>query len=158
MTRANPSPNALPGTLPTTAMIFAAGLGLRMRPLTDAVPKPLLPLAGRPILDHILDRVAAAGIKTAVVNTHHLSDQIAAFCARRAAPRILLSHEAELLETGGGVAKALPLLGPGPFYVINGGVLWLDGARDTLVRMADTWRDEDMDALLLLRWVDAGRT
>jgi MurNAc alpha-1-phosphate uridylyltransferase len=150
MTRSNASPTAVPGTVPTTAMIFAAGLGLRMRPLTDTVPKPLLALAGRPILDHILDRVAAAGIETAVVNIHHLADQVAAFCARRAAPRIALSHEAELLETGGGVAKALPLLGPGPFYVINGDVLWLDGARDTLVRMADAWRDEDMDALLLL--------
>jgi MurNAc alpha-1-phosphate uridylyltransferase len=136
-------------------MIFAAGLGLRMRPLTDKVPKPLLALAGRPILDHILDRVAASGITTAVVNTHHLADQVAAFCARRATPRILVSHEPELLETGGGVAKALPLLGPGPFYVINGDVLWLDGARDTLVRMADAWRDEDMEALLLLQSVVA---
>ena len=89
----------------------AAGPGLRIHAPEGAGPRPLLPPGGRPTLVHTLTPVAAAGIKTAVVNTHHLSDQIAAFCARRAAPRILLSHEAELLETGGGVAKALPLLG-----------------------------------------------
>lgn len=135
---------------PRTAMIFAAGLGLRMRPLTDKTPKPLLPVAGRPVLDHILDRVATAGVDTAVVNTHHLAAQVEAFCEGRTTPRIVISRETELLETGGGVAKALPLLGTGPFYVINGDVLWMNGTRDALVRMADAWRDEDMDALLLL--------
>ena len=132
------------------AMVFAAGLGTRMRPLTDNLPKPLLEVAGRTILERILDRLEKAGVEEAVVNTHYFADQVEAKLARRRRPKILLSHEDDLLETGGGVAKALPLLGPGPFYVVNGDVLWSDGARDTLLRLAQSWKDSEMDVLLLV--------
>jgi MurNAc alpha-1-phosphate uridylyltransferase len=135
---------------PTHAMIFAAGLGLRMRPLTDRQPKPLLKIAGRTILDRILDSCEAAGVATAVVNTHYLAEQVEAHLAKRKKPAVVISREDELLETGGGVVKALPKLGPDPFYVINGDVLWSDGARDTLLRLASNWDDPAMDALLLL--------
>jgi len=135
---------------PDHAMIFAAGRGTRLRPITDTLPKPLVEVAGKPILDRILDRCEAAGVATIVVNTHYLADQVAAHVAKRKKPRIVISREDELLETGGGVVKALPKLGRGPFYVINGDVLWSDGARDTLVRLARNWTDSDMDALLLV--------
>ena len=132
------------------AMVFAAGLGTRMRPLTDNLPKPLLEVAGRTILERILDRLEKAGVEEAVVNTHYFADQVEAKLARRRRPKILLSHEDDLLETGGGVAKALPLLGPGPFYVVNGDVVWSDGARDTLLRLAQSWKKPEMDVLLLI--------
>jgi len=132
------------------AMVFAAGLGTRMRPLTDNLPKPLLEVAGRTILERILDGLEKAGVEEAVVNTHYFADQIEAKLARRRCPKILRSHEDDLLETGGGIAKALPLLGPGPFYVVNGDVLWSDGARDTLLRLAQSWKDSEMDVLLLV--------
>jgi MurNAc alpha-1-phosphate uridylyltransferase len=135
---------------PRHAMIFAAGFGLRLRPLTDKIPKPLIEVAGCTILDRILDRCQAAGAVKAVVNTHHLAEKVAAHLARRRDPEIVLSHEDALLETGGGVRQALPLLGPDPFYVINGDVLWTDGPGDTLRRLADNWDGASMDALLLL--------
>lgn len=139
---------------PARAMVLAAGLGLRMRPLTDTLPKPLVLVAGRTLLDRALDRLAAAGVGTVVVNTHHLPEQVERHLAGRKAPRILLSHEPVLLETGGGVTQALPLLAPGPFYVINSDALWLDGTADTLRRLAATWRAETMDALLLVQPLD----
>lgn len=142
---------------PKRAMIFAAGRGTRLRPLTDKLAKPLVEVAGRTILDRILDRCASAGVEQAVVNTHYLADQVAAHVAKRKKPAIVISREDELLETGGGVVKALPMLGPDPFYVINGDVLWSDGARDTLLRLARNWADEDMDALLLLHPVVGAR-
>lgn len=132
------------------AMVFAAGLGKRMRPVTNSTPKPLIKVAGRPIIDWILDRCEAAGVAEAVVNTHYFAEKVEAQVKKRAEPRILISHEDELLETGGGVVKALSLLGPDPFYVINGDVLWRDGARDTLIRLAHNWTDAEMDALLLV--------
>lgn len=136
---------------PSRAMVLAAGLGVRMRPLTEHVPKPLISVAGRTLLDWVLDRCEAAGIDTVVVNTHHFADQIERHLAARRRPRIVLAHEPELLETGGGVAKALPRLLPGPFYVINSDALWLDGSRDTLLRMTEVWDDARMEALLLLQ-------
>lgn len=137
-------------TAPLRAMVLAAGLGTRMRPLTERIPKPLVPIAGRTLIDRALDRLASAGVATVVVNTHHLAPLIEHHLAARQTPHIILSHEPLLLETGGGIAKALPLLAPGPFYVINSDALWLDGEGDTLLRLAAGWDEERMDALLLL--------
>ena len=142
-------------SVPARAMVLAAGLGLRMRPLTERLPKPLVPIAGRTLLDRALDRLAAAGVETAVVNTHHLASLIAQHLAARRKPQIVISHESDLLETGGGVAKALPLLGHDPFYVVNSDALWLDGARETLQRLAEAWDARRMDALLLAAPRDA---
>lgn len=136
--------------IPKTAMVFAAGLGKRLRPLTDTTPKPLLKVAGHTILDRALDRLVAADVVKAVVNTHYLSDQVAAQLAQRDKPEIVVSFEPALLETGGGVRNALPLLGPDPFYVVNGDVVWLDGARDTLIRLARDFDERAMDGLLLV--------
>lgn len=135
---------------PTRAMVLAAGLGLRMRPITEHTPKPLVEVAGRTMLDRALDHLAEVGISQVVVNTHWLADRIRAHLAGR--PGITLSHEDELLETGGGVAKALPLLGEDPFYVVNSDIIWTDGgARPALARLADAWDDGRMDALLLMQ-------
>jgi MurNAc alpha-1-phosphate uridylyltransferase len=131
-------------------MVLAAGFGERMRPITERIPKPLVPVAGRTLLDRALDRLEAAGVETVVVNTHHLAPVLERHLAARPRPRTVLSHEPLLLETGGGVANALPLLGPGPFYVINGDALWLDGEGDSLVRLADAWDESRMAALLLV--------
>lgn len=134
----------------THGMVLAAGLGLRMRPLTETTPKPLLTLEGRPLLDRALDGFAAAGIGQAVVNAHWLADQVAAAIAGRAAPRCVLQREAVLLETGGGVLRALPQLGAGPFVVANGDSVWLDGPTPALIRLAAAFDPERMDGLLLL--------
>ena len=131
-------------------MVLAAGLGLRMRPLTATTAKPLLLLHGRSLLDRALDRLAAAGIGQAVVNAHWHADQVAAAVAGRGEPRILLQREGGLLETGGGVARALPHLGPGPFVVANGDSVWLDGPRPALARLAAAFDPAEMDGLLLL--------
>lgn len=134
----------------THGMVLAAGLGLRMRPLTRTTPKPLLTLHGRSLLDHALDRFGAAGIGRAVVNAHWLADQVAAAVAARGAPDCVLQHEATLLETGGGVLRALPELGPGPFAVANGDSVWLDGPTPALARLAAAFDPSRMDGLLLL--------
>jgi MurNAc alpha-1-phosphate uridylyltransferase len=138
--------------VPQTAMILAAGLGKRMRPLTATRPKPLVVVAGRTLLDRALDRVAAAGIGTAVVNAHYFADQIeAAVAARREGQAIRVSDErAQLLETGGGVAAALPLIDADPFFVVNADNMWIDGSADTLRLLAQRWDAGEMDALLLL--------
>lgn len=134
-----------------TAMVLAAGLGKRMRPLTDNLPKPLIAVAGRPLIDHTLDHLVAAGVDRAVVNLHWQGDKLSAYLTSRAKPKIVYSDETEqLLETGGGVAKALPQLGSGPFYVLNSDVVWRDAQEDSLLRLAASWRDDDMDALLLV--------
>lgn len=135
-------------TAPTHAMVLAAGLGLRMRPITETLPKPLVAVAGRTMLDRALDHLAAARVGQLVVNTHWLADKVAAHLAGR--PGITLSHEEVLLETGGGVAKALPHLGAAPFYVVNSDIIWTDGAIPALKRLADAWDDGRMDGLLLL--------
>ncbi|MDP6882690.1 MAG: nucleotidyltransferase family protein [Rhodospirillales bacterium] len=131
-------------------MVLAAGLGLRLRPITETLPKPLVEVGGRALLDRILDRLVEAGVEKVTVNLHHLGSAIEAHLAPRLKPPIEFSPEAELLETGGGVAKALPRLGEGPFWVTNGDVLWLDGPKPALRRLAGAWDDARMDALLLL--------
>lgn len=135
----------------TTAMVLAAGFGKRMRPLTLTCPKPLATICGRPLIDHVLDRLAAVGVRSAVVNTHHLGDQIAAHLSPRVRPNIVLSPEAEILETGGGLVNALKLLGPDPIYVVNADTYWLDGLISALERLARHWDDQAYDALLLLQ-------
>ncbi len=130
-------------------MILAAGLGTRMRPLTDTCPKPLLPLGGRPMIDLTLDHAVAAGVRRAVVNLHYLGGMIRDHLARRAAPEILFSDEQpEILDTGGGIARALPLLGAAPFYTINSDAVWVGS--NPLKALAAAWNPERMDALLLL--------
>jgi MurNAc alpha-1-phosphate uridylyltransferase len=132
-------------------MVLAAGLGLRMRPLTDHLPKPLVRVAGRPLLDHVLDKLAAAGVTEAVVNVHYLPDQIIDHVAPRTRPRVIISDEREhVLGTGGGVIKALPLLGPEPFFHVNSDTLWIDGVQPNLGRLADAFDPTRMDILLLM--------
>jgi len=144
-------------------MVLAAGFGLRMRPLTLTTPKPLIPVAGRSMLDRALDHFAAAGVETAVINAHYLGQRIAMHIAMRMSQGrdklgILLSPEDAILDTGGGVAQALSNLAPGPFpgpfYVANGDILWRDGATSTLQRLAEAWDDGAMDALLLVHDTD----
>lgn len=136
--------------IPKRAMVLAAGLGTRMKMLTENLPKPLVEVSGRAMLDTILDRVEAAGIKEVVINLHYLGEQIVTHLEERASPKVIYSREEELLETGGGVKKALPLLGEDPFFVTNGDVCWLDGYSSALDRLADHWDEGKMDGLLLL--------
>jgi len=131
-------------------MVLAAGLGERMRPLTNNTPKPLLKVAGRSLLDHALDRMEAVEVSQAAVNTFYLADMIEDHLDKRPSPKIAISREEERLETGGGIQQALPLLGDGPFYAVNGDAFWLNGPTDALNRMAEIWDDQTMDALLLL--------
>ena len=132
-----------------TAMVLAAGFGTRMRPLTEHCPKPLIEVAGRTMLDRALDRASAAGVRRAVVNLHYLGDMIRAHLAARQTPEIVFSEEMpEILETGGGIAQALPLLGDAPFYAINSDAVWAGG--NPLSALADAWNPGRMDGLLLL--------
>lgn len=133
---------------PEAAMVLAAGLGTRMRPLTEGCPKPLLPLGGRPMIDLVLDHAAAAGVRRAVVNLHYLGDMVRTHLAGRRAPEVLFSEELpEILDTGGGVARALPLLGEAPFHVANSDSVWL--GPNPLEELARAWEPARMDALLL---------
>ena len=135
----------------TRAMVLAAGLGTRMRPLTDDTAKPLLTLGGRALLDHALDRLDAAGVEQAVVNTHWQAASVAAhLAARTRGPATTLRHETDLLDTGGSVRAALPDLGPDPFLVVNGDIFWLDGPSSALGRLAASWDAAAADAVLLL--------
>jgi MurNAc alpha-1-phosphate uridylyltransferase len=137
-------------------MVLAAGLGLRMRPLTERLPKPLVPVAGKALIDRLLDRLDAAGIETAVVNVHYKADQLERHLAGRRRPRIVISDErAELLETGGGIKKALPHLGREAFLVCNSDSLTAGGASDSLRRLFEAWDGERMDGLLLLSAISA---
>jgi len=132
-------------------MVLAAGLGTRMRPLTDQIPKPLVPVAGKPLIDHVLDRLADAGVARAVVNVHYMAEQIEQHLAYRTRPQIVISDERGLLlGTGGGVARALPQLGHAPFFHINSDTIWIDGVQPNLARLAETFEPDTMDALLLL--------
>lgn len=140
---------------PTTAFVLAAGLGTRMRPLTDLTPKPLVRLGGRALLDHVLDRLAEAGVRRAVVNVHHLAGQIedhlAARSARGAPPAITISDERDrLLDTGGGIVRARPLLGVEPFVIHNSDTVWREDRVSNLARLFAAWDGARMDALLLL--------
>jgi len=136
---------------PRTAMVLAAGFGERMRPLTDRMPKPLVPVAGRPLIDHVLDRLAAAGIERAVVNVHYLADQIERHLKSRTIPAIVISDERDkLLDTGGGVVKALGAIGNEPFVHVNSDTIWIDGVKPNLEKLAEAFDPALMDALLLL--------
>ena len=138
--------------VPQTAMVLAAGLGTRLRPLTLTVPKCLVKVGGKPLIDHTLDKLAIAGVARAVVNLHHLPDPVRAHLAGRASPAITFSDETDrLLETGGGLVRALPLLGDAPFLSVNADILWRDFNGNALHRLARHWTDETMDALLLLQ-------
>jgi N-acetyl-alpha-D-muramate 1-phosphate uridylyltransferase len=136
---------------PDKAMVLAAGLGLRMRPLTERMPKPLVSVAGRTLLDHVLDKLGNAGVTEAIVNVHYLPDQIIDHVARRKRPRVTISDERTLvLGTGGGLVKALPLLGNEPFFLVNADTLWIDGVRPNLARLAEAFDPSRMDILLLM--------
>ncbi len=137
--------------MPKSAMVLAAGLGTRMRPYNGHIPKPLVAVGGKCLIDYGLDRLADAGVERAVVNVHHLAEVIERHVAVRQKPRIVISDErGELLGTGGGIAKALPLLGDAPFFLVNSDTLWLDGVKPNVARLAENFDPRSMDALLLL--------
>ena len=138
--------------VPKTAMVMAAGLGKRMRPLTATRPKPLIEVAGRPLLDHVLERLRVSGVENVVVNVHYLPGSIEAHLgARSNGLNVTISDERELLlETGGGMVKAAPIIDADPFLVVNSDNLWVDGPADTLKLLASHWNGAKMDALLLL--------
>lgn len=137
---------------PEKAMILAAGIGKRMRPITATTPKPLIEVNGQALIDHGLDRLAAAGVKSCVVNVHYLADLVEVHVRRRRDMEILISDERdELLETGGGIKKALPLLGEEPFFQLNADTsYWIEGVKPNLEHMIDAWDDSRMDVLLLI--------
>lgn len=138
-------------TILKTAMVLAAGLGKRMRPITDTIPKPLVKIAGKTLLDWGLDGLAAVGVETAIVNVHYLPDQIVAHVADRTRPRIVISNERDgLLDSAGGIVKALPLIGSEPFYVVNADTFWIDAGEANLTRLALAWDAARMDILLML--------
>jgi len=138
-------------SFPKTAMVMAAGYGKRLRPLTDTVPKPMVKVLGRPMIDVVLNRLVAAGVERVVINLHHLGEVIRDHLKTRKDLEILYSEEPEILETGGGTKKALPLLGPDPFFTVNAKIIWLNGREDALHRLANAWDDSRMDSLLLLQ-------
>ena len=138
-------------------MVLAAGFGMRMRPLTLTKPKPLQEIGGRTMLDLALDKLAAFGIKRAVVNTHYLGEQIAAHLGKRNDMEIIISHESELLDTGGGIKNVLPHFEGKPFFALNADLPWIDGAEPSLTKMAKYWDSEKMDALLLLMKTNKAR-
>jgi N-acetyl-alpha-D-muramate 1-phosphate uridylyltransferase len=136
---------------PRRAMVLAAGLGTRMRPYNGQVPKPLVKVGGKALIDYALDRLAEQGVERAVVNVHHLADQIETHLASRRRPNIVISDErSELLGTAGGVIKALPELGDAPFFHVNSDTIWIDGVKSNLGRLAAAFDPEQMHALLLL--------
>jgi N-acetyl-alpha-D-muramate 1-phosphate uridylyltransferase len=140
-----------PFPMPHAAMVLAAGLGERMRPLTNGVPKPLVKVAGKALIDYVLDRLAEAGVDAAIVNVHYLADAVERHVRGRRHPHIIISDERSLLlGTGGGVVKALPELGAAPFYHVNSDSIWLDGAESNLRRLAAAFDPARMDALLML--------
>jgi MurNAc alpha-1-phosphate uridylyltransferase len=136
---------------PTSAMVLAAGLGTRMRPFDGSLPKPLVQVGGKALLDYVLDRLIAQKVERAIVNVHYRAEQIEQHLASRARPRIFISDERnELLGTGGGVIHALPILGEAPFFHVNSDTIWIDGDKPNLARLADAFDPVRMDALLLL--------
>jgi MurNAc alpha-1-phosphate uridylyltransferase len=136
---------------PEAAMVLAGGLGKRMLPLTKDIPKPMVRLKGRTLIDHVLDRIAAAGVKKAVVNVHYCADKLEAHVKQRQRPQILISDERPLLlETGGGVTHALPLLGTEPFLIHNSDSVWIEGVGSNLERLFSVWDPDTMDSLMLL--------
>ncbi len=141
--------------IPRSAMVLAAGLGKRMRPITDRMPKPLVPVAGKALLDWGLDSLAAAGVGKAVINVHYLPDQIIEHVATRSTPRIVISDEREhLLDSAGGIVRSLEDLGDEPFYILNADTFWIDTAEDNLQRLALAWRPGEMDILIMIASLD----
>jgi N-acetyl-alpha-D-muramate 1-phosphate uridylyltransferase len=137
--------------VPKTAMVFAAGLGTRMRPITETLPKPLVEVHGRTLIDYCLDRLAENGVERAIVNVHWLADQIEAHLAKRKAPKIIISDErSTLLDQGGGIKRALPLIGDDPFLICNTDAFWIEGPRSNIARLARSFDPETMDILLLV--------
>jgi N-acetyl-alpha-D-muramate 1-phosphate uridylyltransferase len=137
--------------MPNRAIVLAAGLGTRMRPYNGHIPKPLVEIGGKSLIDYSLDRLADAGVESVVVNVHHLADILERHLAPRQRPQIMISDErGELLGTGGGIAKALPKLGEAPFFLVNSDTVWLDGVKPNFRRMADAFDQHTMDVLLLL--------
>jgi N-acetyl-alpha-D-muramate 1-phosphate uridylyltransferase len=135
---------------PQSAMVLAAGLGTRMRPITDTIPKPLVKVAGKALIDYILDACRGAGVRRAVVNVHYLADLMEAHLAGIASPEIVISDERTgILDSGGGVLKAMPHLGTDPFFILNADAVWIDGPKSNLRRLAGAWDPETMDVLLL---------
>jgi MurNAc alpha-1-phosphate uridylyltransferase len=140
--------------MPKIAMVMAAGFGTRMRPLTLKIPKPLVEVSGKALIDHTLDFLAASGIEEAVVNSHYLAHLLEEHLQnRKTPPRIIISREETLLETGGGIKKSLSLLGDSPFFSLNSDVICINGKQPILHRLWDAWNDGRMDALLLLHKV-----
>jgi MurNAc alpha-1-phosphate uridylyltransferase len=137
--------------MPNRAIVLAAGLGTRMRPYNGHIPKPLVEIGGKSLIDYSLDRLADAGVQRVVVNVHHLADALERHLASRQRPQIVISDErAALLGTGGGIAKALPQLGAEPFFLVNSDTVWLDGVKPNFTRLAEAFDPQAMDALLLL--------
>jgi MurNAc alpha-1-phosphate uridylyltransferase len=144
------SPRTAPAG-PRRAMVLAAGIGIRMRPLTDRMPKPLVQVGGRALIDYVLDRLADAGVERAIVNVHHFADQIERHLDGRQRPQVVISDEREkLLDTGGGIVKSLGKLGNGPFFIVNADTIWIEGVRPNLDRLAAAFDPAAMDGLLLL--------
>lgn len=141
--------------VPEAAMVLAAGLGKRMRPITETMPKPLVRIAGKTLLDWGLDSLAEVGVARAVANVHYLPDQIVDHVAQRHAPRMSISDERDgLLDSAGGIVKALPQLGAEPFYIVNADTFWIDQGAPNLARLAAAWDDARMDILLMLADLD----
>ncbi|MBA8836942.1 nucleotidyltransferase family protein [Ochrobactrum sp. RH2CCR150] len=142
--------------MPETAMVLAAGLGKRMRPITETIPKPLVKVAGKPLIDWGLDALEAVGVPNAVVNVHYLADQLDDYLADRAEPHIVISDERDLLlDSAGGIVKALPLLGTSPFYLLNADTFWVgDTAKPNLAALSEAWDDARMDILLMTAGLD----
>lgn len=141
--------------MPKKAMIMAAGFGTRMRPLTNDMPKPLVPVNGKPLIDYSLEFFAKQGIEDVVINTHYLADMLEDYLhSKSSPPKIIISREQEVLETGGGIKNALSILGDSPFFVINSDVICINGNVLALQRMWQTWDDSEMDVLLLLHKVE----
>lgn len=135
----------------THAMVLAAGFGRRMRPLTDVIPKPLIKVAGRPLIDYAFDHLRKANVTDVVVNVHYLPDKLIGWSRTVSSPRIRISNEADaILETGGGIARALHMLGDEPFFVLNSDSFWIDRGNPALARLKAAWNPEKMDCLLLL--------
>jgi MurNAc alpha-1-phosphate uridylyltransferase len=148
---ASPPRTRRPLASPRAAMVLAAGVGVRMRPLTDRMPKPLVSVGGRALIDHVLDRLAEAGVERAIVNVHHFADQIERHLAGRQRPEVVISDErAKLLDTGGGIVKSLSALGDIPFFLVNADTIWIEGVRPNLERLSTAFDPAAMDGLLLL--------
>ncbi len=151
MQKTNTASEKMSPSGPKKAMVLAAGLGTRMRPITDKIPKPLVEVNGKTLLDHGLDALVQADVEEVIVNVHYHADQIENHLSKRNNLKIIISNERDqLLDSGGGIANALPHLGADPFYLINADSFWVEGYRPNLVRMADVWNHAEMDIMLLL--------